>query len=351
MAGKRIGVGISGLGRSGWSIHVRTLQRAMVSDRFRVIAVTDPLAERANEARDLFGCRTYSSYDEMVADPDIELMVVASPSLEHAPQSIAAMRAGKDVLCEKPMTTSLADADRMLAVAAETGRVLTVNQHMRYFPDTRQVREVLASGKLGELLQIRLAVHQFGRRWDWQTLKEFGGGMLNNWGAHMVDLALLLLGDAAPEVFCDMRSTPLFCGGDAEDQVKIILRAPGEPLVDIEMTQAYAYGQDRWQIMGTQGSLTGSGKQLRWKWFDPRVAELRMLSKESTPDRSYNRDTLPWREETWDNSEDTTSGYELLYQDLYETLVHGAPLAVTAESVRRQIAVLEECRRQSAVYA
>lgn len=351
MAAKRIGVGISGLGRSGWSIHVRTLERAVVRDKFRLVATTDPLTERAIEARDLLGSRVCSGFDELIADPEVELVVVASPSLDHVPQAVAAMRAGKDVLCEKPMTTNLADADRLLAVAKETGRVLTVNQHMRYFADTRQVQSVLRSGKLGELLQIRLAVHQFGRRWDWQTLKEYGGGMLNNWGAHMVDLALLLLGDVQPEVFCDMRSTPLFCGGDAEDQVKIILRAPGKPLVDIEMTQAFAYGQDRWQIMGTQGSLTGSQKQIRWKYFDPRVAEPRPLSKEPTADRSYNRDTLPWCEETWDATEDVTSGYELLYQDLYETLVNGAPLAITPESVRRQIAVLEECRRQSSLYA
>jgi len=158
------------------------------------------------------------------------------------------------------------------------------------------------------------------------------------------------MGNVEPEVFCIMEKTPL-CSGDAEDHVKIILTAPGAPAVDIEMTNAVAYPQDTWLVMGTQGGLIGTHKKLRWRYVDPQLLPPRPVSRVPTPDRSYNREELAWREETLDLTQDTTTGFEAVYLDLYETLRHGKPLTITAESVKRQIAVLEKCRRQSPLYA
>jgi predicted dehydrogenase len=347
---RQVKVGIIGLGRSGWDIHVRTLLRPMLQPLYRVVAVTDPIRSRVEEAQQQLGCRALPDYEALVQDAEVELVVVASLSRDHARHAIAALRAGKHVLCEKPMATSLADADAMVRAAEEAGRILTVNQQMRYLPDTRKVLEVVSSGKLGRILLVRLAAHSFGRRWDWQTLKEFGGGMLNNWGAHLIDLGLLFL-KGEPQVFCQLENTPLYCGGDAEDHVKVVMYAPGQPLIDVEITHACAFPQERWLVMGTQGSLTGSPQRLTWKYFDHRLLEPRTVSKEPTPDRSYNQEDLPLQEEIWERSRDTTTGYELLYLDLHESIVQGKPPVITAESVRRQIAVLEECRRQSPLYA
>jgi predicted dehydrogenase len=83
---------------------------------------------------------------------------------------------------------------------------------------------------------IRIAWHGFKRRWDWQTLNEFGGGDLSNTGPHVIDHALQLLGEADPIVMCDLRN--VLSSGDAEDHIKITLKAPGAPVVDIELTAA-----------------------------------------------------------------------------------------------------------------
>jgi predicted dehydrogenase len=346
-AGKTIPVGIVGLGRAGWDIHVRTLDD--LTDLYRVAAVCDIDPARRDEARDKLGCRTYAQFEEMLADPEIELVTVAPPSYLHAEMSIAALKAGKNVLVEKPFATNLKDAEKMIATAKQTGRVLTCHQNSRYTPDFLKVREILASGKLGRVFFIRMAWQSFSRRWDWQTLQEFGGGMLNNNGTHIVDQALLLMGVAEPQVFCRMESTPLI-SGDAEDHVKVILQAPDAPMIDVEITTASAYSQEPWLVMGTLGGLTGSRKELRWKYLDPNSLPPRPVDTQPTPDRSYNREKLEWIEESWDGSQvNAPSGTHQLYRELYATLREGAPLTVSIESLARQSRVLQQCRDQSPV--
>lgn len=339
-----INVGIAGLGRSGWGIHASAL--ANLAGQFSVVAVCESDPARQNEARDRFGCRAFGEYADLVADDEVELIVVATPSHLHASDTIAALQAGKHVLVEKPMGRDLHEVDEMIAVAQETGQILTVSQNYRYAADFQKVKEIIESGGLGRVIQVRIAVHQFGRRWDWQTLKKFGGGILNNHGAHVIDWALLLLDDPEPEVFCDMQTTPLYAG-DADSHVKLILRPQAGPLIDIELTHACAYPQDAWLVMGTRGGLTCDRRIVRWKYFDPDEAPPLVLETQPTPDRSYQREELPWHEETCELIRDPIAEMQQLYRDLYATIRHGAPLVITPESVRRQVVILETCRALS----
>lgn len=339
-------VGIAGLGRSGWGIHARAI--AELPDQFAIVAVCDPIPARRDEAQERFGCRVFSEYAALVAQDDIELMVVATPSHLHAGDSIHAMHAGKHVLVEKPMAPDLAQVDAMIAAADETGRILTVNQNYRYSTEFQKIKQIVESGVLGRILQIRIAAHSFARRWDWQTLKRFGGGLLNNHGAHVIDWATLLFDDPDPWLFCHMQATPLYAG-DADSHVKIIMRPHGGPLVDIELTVACAYPQDKWLIMGTQGSLAADQSAIRWKYFEPDQAPPLILDTEPTPDRTYNREELPWHEEKCDLDRNFVAEMLQLYRDLHATLAGSGPLVITPESVRRQVAILERCRELSPV--
>jgi predicted dehydrogenase len=341
-----IKVGIAGLGRSGWGIHANAL--SYLPELFTVVAVCDPDVSRQQEATDRFGCRAYADYAELVADAEIELMVVATPSHLHAGDTIAALRAGKDVIVEKPMGRNLAEVDAMIAAAKETGQILTVNQNYRYAADFRKIKEVIDSGVLGQIVEVRFAIHQFKRRWDWQTLKKYGGGILNNHGAHVVDWALLMIDDPEPELFCHMETTPL-CTGDADNHVKVVLKPKRGPLIDIELTHACAYPQDHCLVMGTQGGLSSSRNLIRWKYFDPAAVPPLVLDEKPTPDRSYNNEELPWQEECFEPVHDFSVEAQQLHRDLYATIREGAPLAITPESVRQQIAIFERCREASAV--
>jgi len=338
-------VGIAGLGRSGWDIHASLLRP--LPDKYRIVAVFDVDKSRQKEAADEFKCKTYAKLEELVQDKDIELFVVALPSHMHARWSIEAMNAGKDVVCEKPMATKLADADKMIQVAKETGKILAVFQNRRYAPDFLKVQEVINSGKLGRIVMIKMSWNGFSRRWDWQTLKRYGGGTLNNTGPHALDQALQLFGEKDPEIFCHLEKT--LTSGDADDHGKIILKAEGAPMIDLEISSACAYPQDHWLVMGTQGGLAGSTTELRWKYFDPKKLPERPVDTKPTPDRSYNREKLPWEEETWSIENDKSPGQKGFYLDLYKTLCNGAPLYITPESVRKQMEVIERCHKLSPV--
>jgi len=338
-------VGIAGLGRSGWGIHAGVFEKC--PNLYKVAAVFDPIDERLREAVGKFGCNAYPDFDSLIEDDEVELVVIATPSYLHAPQTIKALKAGKKVVCEKPMATNLAEADAMIEAAKNTGNLLTVFQNRRYAPDFLKVKEVIQSGKLGRIALIKMSLHSFGRRWDWQTLRKFGGGELSNNGPHTLDQALQLLEEKEPEVFCDLQRTLTL--GDAEDHVKIILRAPGSTLIDIEITHACAYPQNLWLIMGTKGGLTGNASSLKWKYFNPEDLPPRQVNTKPTPDRSYNREEIPWKEETCDMGENYRSGELTFYDELYKTLRYGAPLGITPESVRRVIWVIEKCRESCEV--
>ncbi|MBS7609726.1 Gfo/Idh/MocA family oxidoreductase [Candidatus Bathyarchaeota archaeon] len=216
--------------------------------------------ERRQEAMTKFGCKAYSDFDEFIKDGEVELVVVSTPSYLHAPHTIKALEAGKHVVCEKPMATNLHEVDMMIETAKKTLKILTVFQNSLFSPDYLKVKEIIQSRKLGRIVLIRICAHSFGRRWDWQTLKIFGGGELRNNGVHLIAQGLSFLENNEPNVFFDLQKTLTL--GDAEDHAKIMLKAPDSPLIDIEVTRACAYPQNYWLVMGTQGGLTGDRQNL-----------------------------------------------------------------------------------------
>ena len=341
--GEVVRVGIVGLGRSGWDIHARVFER--YPKMYEAVAVADPIEERLNQANHKFGCRTYNNFDSFITDDEVELAVIATPTYLHAAHTIKALKSGRNVVCEKPMAANLAEADAMIKTAEDTGNLLTIFQNKRYWPDFLKVKEVIRSGKLGRIVLVRISLHSFARRWDWQTLTEFGGGELRNNGVHLIDQALQLMGDVEPEVFCDLQRTLTL--GDAEDHVKLTLMAPGSPVVDVEVTHACAYPQDYWLVMGTSGGLTGGGASLRWKYIDLKTLPPRTVERNPTPDRSFNTEQLNWTEETWELDKDSVSGDSAFYEELYETLHNGGPLGVTPESCRRVMSIIEKCYGRS----
>lgn len=357
MADHPIGVGIIGLGRSGWSIHAQAIKT--MQDRFRVVAVTDALAERAQQSAAELGCRRHESIDALLADPEVELVIVSTFNYLHATHAIQALRAGKHVLCEKPFGLTVADVDAMTAAAQTAGRLVAPFQQRRYEPDFRKIKEVIDSGVLGEVVHIRLAWHGFGRRWDWQTARAFGGGNLNNNGPHPLDHAMVLFGEGEPQVWA--QAGTYLCSGDAEDHLKVILYGPGHPTVEIELTSIWAFAQERWVVAGTRGGLHGSERRLEWKWVDFGALAERPLDVSPTPDRSYNSEKLEWQTATWEPGGQVQAGgagapppvdsVQAFYDDFHRALCQGAALVITPAAVRRRVAVMEKIRQFTGIAA
>ena len=194
---KPIRVGIAGLGRSGWGIHAAYLRTA--PRLFKIAAVADLIPERVAQAAAELRCRAYPDAESLIADPDLDLVVVATYNPTHAKYAKMALRAGKHVLCEKPFGLTVADVDAMSAAAKERGRVLVPFQQRHLEKDFLKVKEICESGLVGDVFRIRLCWHGFGRRWDWQTVRAMAGGNLNNNGPHVVDHAVTLFGDVLPD--------------------------------------------------------------------------------------------------------------------------------------------------------
>ncbi len=346
-----IRVGIAGQGRSGFDIHARWLRQA--PQQYKIVAVADQLEERRLQAAAELGCRVYNDYKELVADKEIDLFVNSLPSFLHPQATIDAIKAGHNVVSEKPFAIRVKDVDRMVDAAHKAGKLLAPFQNSRFTPIFIKLRQVIDSGVLGKIVHVRISCSSFGRRWDWQTKQQNWGGNLNNTGPHPMDQAIMLFGEGTPHVFARLSCHNPF-GGDADDFAAVTLYGKEAPVVEVFVSSYLAYPQgDQYSVSGTFGGLAASGETVRWKYFRPEEAPEQKMMSGWSDNRQYCRETLPWREETWTapKEKEGMASFDVLsrefYNNIHDVLTKGAPLVVTPQQVRRQIAAIEECHRQN----
>src|SRR5436190_16897938 len=149
-----LNVAILGQGRSGRDIHGAHLSKDV--ERYRIVAVVDALEERRARAKAEYGCDAYADHRPLLERDDVDLVVNAAPSKFHVPLSLEFLQAGFHVLCDKPLASRVADVDRLIAAADASGKQLAIFQQSRYSPAFAQLRRVIDSGVLGEIVQVSL---------------------------------------------------------------------------------------------------------------------------------------------------------------------------------------------------
>ncbi len=169
--------------------------------------------------------RVTTDWEALASDPGIDAAIVATPNALHAPQSIALLRAGKHVLVEKPMATSVAECDAMIAAAREGGAVLMVAHCWRFRDEVRAMRARVAAGELGEIVKTRgYGVHAGWGPSGWFVDPDLaGGGALVDMGVHAIDTARYLLGDPDPVRVCAVAGTRYARGRYTVDDDGILL--------------------------------------------------------------------------------------------------------------------------------
>jgi len=321
-----ITVGIIGLGRAGWNLHFRPISAL---SEYKIVAVADPLAERTKEASEITGCAQFSSIDELLAGSDAQLIVVATPSSTHYEDVLKVLNAGRHCIAEKPLALKTKEADALVALAKEKGLGLFVHHVHVHREFLHHVKEVIASGKLGEVFTVRMMWGGYRRRWDWQTLKKNGGGQLNNTCPHALSLVLPLLGGRVTEVFADLRN--IKDSGDAEDHVHLVLRTDQGVTADVLVTTAIAADNSPWVIAGKYGTLTSDGyTKSHLKYYDPSKVDAPEILDAAAPDRKYLSETLPWIEEDIEISE--TPRVKPFHENVLDVLLRGAEPVITPES-------------------
>ena len=185
---KKIGFAVIGYGGMG-SWHASTCADDF-KDTAELIGIYDIKPER-RAAAEAEGIHAFSSREELLADDRIDLVTVATPNDVHKEIAIAAMAAGKNVISEKPVALSQEELEEMIAASKKYGKLFTVHQNRRWDPDFKCVQKILADNELGKVFRIESRVQgSRGIPGDWRNQKAHGGGMVLDWGIHLLDQAL-----------------------------------------------------------------------------------------------------------------------------------------------------------------
>jgi len=266
---KKIKVGIAGMGRAGRFMHVPELSQ--FPEWFELVACADFVPSRLTGLPEqLKDAATYATVDELIADPEVEMVSIATRSEYHVSQAIAALEAGKYAVVDKPVAVSYEEALKLKAAGEKHPGRLFLRFNRRFEPLFNQIREIIAEGILGDIRMIKLYRHTgFVRRYDWQTLREFHGGLLNNWGPHLIDQALCFLESPVRDLWCDMQHN--VAAGDAEDQIKLLLRSESGRVADIEISGATTLSGNWYELWGTRGTLSApdNNSPIKLRYLDP----------------------------------------------------------------------------------
>lgn len=248
MKGQNHKIGIIGFGgMAGW--HRELIETI---ERLEVAGIYDIRQERMDLAQSM-GIRVYADTEALLADPEIDIVLIATPNDLHKPLAIQAMRAGKNVISEKPVTLCSGDLEEMIQTAAECGVFFTVHQNRRWDEDFLTVCRIIEEGSLGEVFRIESRVHgSRGIPGDWRQEKEHGGGMVLDWGVHLLDQILLMQGDRKIKkvyAVCTKVTNQL-----VDDGFTVELTFENGLVVLVEVGTNNFISLPRWYVLGQNGT-------------------------------------------------------------------------------------------------
>lgn len=218
-------VGYGGMG--GWHV-----EHALNSDVVNLLGIYDIREQRCEAARNR-GIYAYGSLEEVLQDNRVDLVTVAIPNDVHKETVIRLLSAGKNVICEKPVALSTADLDDMIAAAQHNGVLFTTHQNRRWDVDFLAMKQIVNSGEIGPLLRLESRIHgSRGIPSDWRGRKEHGGGMILDWGVHLIDQIYQIILSEVKSVYC---TTTHYTNKEVDDGCRIeITFADGkEALVEV----------------------------------------------------------------------------------------------------------------------
>lgn len=244
---REFGLGIVGFGGMA-QFHREELEKI---DGIHLRGTFDIKEERQEYAKEL-GLKAYQSLEALLEEESIDIILVATPNDEHKPIAIQAMRAGKHVISEKPVTLSSQDLKEMIQVSKETKRYFTVHQNRRWDEDFLTMKQVYDNGMLGPVYRIESRVHgSIGIPGDWRQYPEHGGGMVLDWGVHLLDQILLMAGRMPQKVYA---STTNITNQLVDDgfRAELIFSDGLEALVEVGTSNFISL--PRWYVLGQNGT-------------------------------------------------------------------------------------------------
>jgi len=339
-----LGVGLLGFGALGRA-HAAAIE---ATDGLELRCICDRSPERRDDAIGL-EVSVVADAADLYATPGVEVVLVGTPPLHHAEATLAALDAGKHVVCEKPFALSAADCDRMIERAAAVERVVTVYQNRRWDPDYVAMTRAIAAGAIGEPFFIDSFVGGYSHPCHyWHSHEPISGGALYDWGSHYIDWILLLVasrvvsvrGTAHKRVWHDVTNA---------DQVSVELGFANGAQAFFMHSHVAAARKPKWYVLGEAGAIVADWRHVTNRRRGPDgeldeeavlptdvPARVRVLRPDGDGGVHSETLSLPRRDRL------------AFYRNLAAHLSNGEPLAVPAQQARRNVAIMEMATRSAA---
>ena len=286
------------------------------------------------------GWHCYGSYEEILNDETVDAVLIATPNHLHKEQAIRALRAGKHVLCEKPVMLSSQDLLDVMTVAKEKGLVFYPRQNRRWDYDYLVAKKVFDDGILGEAFYVETTlVGSRGIPGDWRKIKACGGGMMLDWGVHVLDRLLMMIPGKISSVYCRCSHVT---SDECDDGFRAWLNFESGLTAQVVVSTCNFIDTPHWYIAGREGTavikgFNAEGKIVRaTNWYEGEVKPIQAgegLTKTMAPRTSSSTEELPLPQVVVDRN--------ALYANFVETVNKIAEQIVTPEEALRCLRLME----------
>jgi len=237
-------VGYGGMGKQ----HVKKITE---TDRIELVGVFD-IEEEPQKTAQENGHHTYLSFEDVLSDDQVEIVLIATPNDSHKDIAIRAIKAGKHVICEKPVTLNSQELEEILEVAETHQKVFAVHQNRRWDEDFLSIKKLYDENALGEAFSIEQRIHgSRGIPGDWRHQKEYGGGMMLDWGVHLIDRITIMVKEKIKSVYCKMSYV---LGNEVDDGFKLVLTFESGKTAVFEVGTSHYLSLPIWFMTGTTGT-------------------------------------------------------------------------------------------------
>ena len=332
-------IGIIGYGGVA-NIHRKQLEKGNV--RAKLLGVFDINESRMKLAEEQ-GYTAYSRKDDILADENIDIILIATPNDFHKELAIESLRAGKHVICEKPVTMNSEELMEIINVAKECNRVFTIDQNRRFNRDFISMWRAVDKGLIGKPYIIESRVEgSRGVPEGWRTQKHKGGGMMYDWGVHLIDQLMYMCKEKVVNVFCKMYSINY---PDVDDNFRLTFTFESGLTAHVEVSTNNYIKHNRFYVLGTEGTMVlnewdGTGKVIK-KLCDDNKWEADIQKVKAGPSKTM----APRNPETVEEiilcePNDVIDNFDPVYEQLINA-IEGSELLIKPEEALRVMQVME----------
>jgi len=335
-------IGYGGMGNNHKKYIIQRLNDSDYPEKLEIAGVYD-ISEERKEYASALGLHCFHSAEEIFSDETIQIVLVATPNDLHLPYVVKALKSGKHVICEKPLARNSEEVKRMYEVAKESGKVFEVHQNRRWDDDYLTVKNIVEKKTIGEVYRIESRVlGSNGIPGAWRRIFAQGGGMMLDWGVHLIDQMLQMIPAKIKSVYCTYSYR---AGEEVDDGFDLLCKFENGIEYRIVVDTNSFIELPSWQVYGDDG--TASITNWRRDVVEGRVVRVTQRVDEKlegiNAGNGFTKTMASRRAETVSELplEIVRGDKNAFYRNFMDAVIHGEEPIVTKEEVLRVFEVME----------